>query len=183
MLRTTEYTIGYTTSTPSSSSAGSRNSSARSMLPRRCGLGGRTSPAPGAPSGGGGPAARPPPGRPRSPVPAGAVGLMSTSVSVTAPDRSLAVQRLGRGGLELLRDPVDVTRVRQEVLEQLPLALTVGRAECRGVLVGHVEAHVVGADERVGDLARRLVGVRGLGDVLVRRDVATGLRPDLARLG
>src|SRR3954462_734532 len=181
MLRTTEYTIGYTTSTPSSS-AGSRNSSARSMLPRRCGLGGRTSPAPGARSGGG-PDAAPAPGRSRSPVPADAVGLLSTSVSVTAPDRSLAVQRLGRGGLELLRDPVDVTRVRQEVLEQLPLALTVGRAERRRVLVGHVEAHVVGADERVGDLARRLVGVRGLGDVLVRRDVATGLRPDLARLG
>ena len=49
-------------------------------------------------------------------------------------------ERLRGRGLHLLRDPVDVVRVLQEVLEELPHALADGAAERGRLQVGQVEA-------------------------------------------
>src|SRR5690242_19295448 len=55
-----------------------------------------------------------------------------------------ALVRGGRGGFQPLGGAVDVGRVRQEVLEELPLAAALGAAEGGGGLVGEVEAEAVG---------------------------------------
>src|SRR5688500_6427759 len=69
--------------------------------------------------------------------------------------------------LHLLRDPVHVLRVLQEVLEQLEETLADGAAELRRLQVGQVEPE----DLRVGEPRRRplldRVGIGALVDVLV----------------
>src|SRR5207244_3269370 len=73
----------------------------------------------------------------------------------------------GRRRLELLGDRGHVARVLQELLEDRPLTLTDGAAERRRLLIGHVELRHRRGCQRLGDLARRRVGVDAQRHLLV----------------
>src|SRR4051794_19897386 len=77
-------------------------------------------------------------------APAGGSAAMAVPPLMPAPPASLV--GLGRCGLQLLGDAVDVARVLDEVLEDLPLALADGGAERGGLEVGHIELR----DRRLG---------------------------------
>src|SRR5215210_4189622 len=91
---------------------------------------------------------------------------------------------VGRRGslLELRGRAVDVGRVLEEVLQDLPLALAGRAAEGRRGQIRHVEAEDLGLRERRRRRARHRVRVRTRGHALVRRREAAALGPDRGRL-
>src|SRR5207249_8684514 len=92
------------------------------------------------------------------------------------------LERLRRRTLQLGRDAVDVLRVLQEVLEELELTLTGGRAERRRLQVGEVEAGDLRRGEALRRRFRQRVAVGGQRNLLVRRGEAAALGPDPRRL-
>src|SRR5205085_810751 len=82
------------------------------------------------------------------PEPGGGAATTGGSTLIPPTPNSLLLVRGGGRGFELLLDARDVLRVLQEVLEQPPLALARGGAECRRLLVGHVEDDVLRLSDR-----------------------------------
>src|SRR5690348_796084 len=89
--------------------------------------------------------------RPSLPPPPEAGGAAATGGPAVIPPaltRLLLLVRRRRGRFELLLDPGDVLRALQELLEQTPLPLARRRAECRRLVVGHVEDDRLRRQER-----------------------------------
>src|SRR5439155_21138204 len=105
------------TQTPSSTTAGARNASVIPCLRKR----------PGSPAGG-------------APVTGGSAVIVLLT-------RLLLLGRLRRRRLQRAGDAVHVLRTLEEVLEDLPLALTRRAAERDRLEVGHVEANGLRGDE------------------------------------
>ena len=95
----------------------------------------------------------------------------------------LLTVRLRRVSLHLLRDPVDVVRVLDEVGERLEQPLARGPAERRRLQVGQVEAEDLRLGQRACRRLRDLVGIDARVEVLVRRREPAALRPDLGGVG
>src|SRR3954470_17527689 len=94
--------------------------------------------------------------------------LMPSAHLVSPPRSPSLLERLRGRRLERLLRARDVARVLQEVLQDLPLALTDRRAErCRGE-VGHVEPERLGVGQRLGRRLQQRIRVLVGRDVLVR---------------
>src|SRR5262245_61456507 len=115
----------------------------------------------------------------------GSGGAPSSSAGGSAPmvaSVNFLLERLRRGRLESRRGAVDVL-VLEEVLKDLPLALSRRGAERRRLEVGQVEPRGLGCDQRGRRAPRERVAVRAQRDLLVRRSEPAPLRPDRGRRG
>src|SRR5918996_6354973 len=105
----------------------------------------------------------------------GGAPLVGGSAVTLAPLTALLAEGLRGRVLHLLRDPVDVVRVAQEVLEELEQALADRPAELGRLEVGEIEPEGLCLRERTGRRLRNRIRVHGGVEILVQGGEAAPL--------